>query len=208
MHSRPASSHSALAWRATAFALATALSCAGCATAVGNNPQDPLEPLNRGIFSFNEALDKALVRPAALVYRDAAPAVVRAGISNFLGNLEDVWSFVNDLLQLKGQAAATTFMRVNVNTVMGLGGIFDIASAMGMERRDEDFGQTLGYWGVPSGPYLVLPFFGPTTMRDFVAIPVDSQGYVISHIQDVSARNTLELLDQLDTRVDLVELEA
>ena len=207
MHAVSGSPRWAPASRSTALSLCIAASCAGCATGIDALPRDPLEPLNRSIFGFNEAIDKAVFRPAALVYRDATPSVVRAGISNFLGNLEDVWSFVNNLLQFKGQAAARTFMRVNVNTVMGLGGILDVASDLGMERRDEDFGQTLGYWGVTSGPYLVLPFFGPTTMRDFIALPVDSQGYVVSRIHDIAVRNTLEVLDQLDTRVDLLEVE-
>ena len=178
--------------------------CAGCATVPNADPRDPLESFNRGVYGFNDALDKAVFKPAATAYRDVVPEAVRAGVSNFLGNLEDVWSFVNNLLQFKGTAAANSFMRVNVNTVFGLGGILDVASDMRIPRRDADFSQTLGVWGVPTGPYLVLPLLGPSIVRDLVAWPVDSEGYLISRVNDIPTRNTLLVLDQLDTRVDLL----
>ena len=182
------------------------LTVAGCATVKTADPRDPLESFNRSMFSFNDELDKALFKPAATIYRDVTPALVRQGVSNFLGNLDDVWSFVNSLLQGKPAAAAQTFMRVNVNTVFGLGGIFDIASDIRLDRQREDFGQTLGVWGFPSGPYIVLPVFGPSILRDLVAWPVDIKGDLVSLIQDVPVRNTLKLLDQLDLRASYLSL--
>lgn len=178
-----------------------------CATVHEHNPKDPFESFNRGVFGFNDAIDRLVLRPAASVYRDAIPEFVRGMVSNFLGNLEDVWSFANSLLQRKGAVAATTFMRININTVMGLGGLLDVASEMRLPRQDEDFGQTLGYWGFPSGPYLVVPFLGPTTVRDFIAWPVDAKGDMLGRVRDVSVRNTIKALDVLDTRVDLLALE-
>ena len=189
--------------RAASAGLLVAL-CAGCATMANPDPRDPLESFNRPVYGFNDAVDRAVFKPAAIVYRDVVPEVVRYGVSNFLGNLEDVWSFVNNLLQFKGQAAAASFMRVNVNTVFGLGGILDVASEMRLSRRDADFSQTLGVWGVPNGPYLVLPLLGPSVARDLLAWPVNSQGYLISRISDIPVRNSLLILDQLDARVDLL----
>ena len=113
-----------------------------------------LDWFNRGMFAFNDGVDRAIFKPAATMYRAVTPAPVRTGVSNFLGNLEDVWSFVNSLLQGKPQAAAQTFVRFNVNTFLGLGGVLDIASEARIDRQREDFGQTLGVWGVPSGPIL------------------------------------------------------
>ena len=191
------------AWSATCAALAVAL-CAGCATVPNPDPRDPLESFNRGVYGFNDAVDKAVFKPAATVYRDAVPEVVRYGVSNFLDNLEDVWSTVNNALQGKGKAAVNSFMRVNVNTVFGVFGIFDVASELRIPRRDADFSQTLGVWGMPSGPYLVLPLLGPSIVRDLVAWPVDSLGYLPSQVNDIPVRNTLMVLDQLDTRVDLL----
>ncbi len=191
----------------SACAAALLLLCTACATRSNPDPRDPLESLNRGVYGFNDALDKALLKPAAIVYRDTLPELVRGGISNFLGNLQDVWSFVNNQLQLKGEAAASSFMRVNVNTVFGLGGVFDVASALRMQRRDADLSQTLGYWGVPDGPYLVLPVLGPAILRDLLAWPIDAKGYLISTIADIKVRNTLLVLDQLDTRADLLGAE-
>lgn len=184
------------------------VSVAGCATGPQANARDPLEPLNRGIFAFNDAADRAVFKPAAIVYRDVTPVLVRAGVTNFFSNLEDAWSFVNSLLQAKGQAAASNFMRVSVNTVMGLGGILDPASEMRIERQREDFGQTLGWWGVPAGPYLVLPLLGPSTLRDVVAMPVDFKGDIVGYLSHVPTRNTFKVLDLLDTRTGLLSVSS
>jgi phospholipid-binding lipoprotein MlaA len=189
-----------------ALAAVSVLVLAGCATVERPNPRDPLESFNRSMFSFNDELDKAVLKPVATIYREAVPQPVRTGISNFLGNLDDVWSFFNSLMQGKGQAAAQTFMRVNINTVFGLGGVLDIASEARLERRREDFGQTLAVWGFPSGPFVVLPFFGPSTMIDVVAMPVDFRGDLINRIEDIPVRNTLKVLDQLDLRASFLSL--
>lgn len=184
------------------------VSLCGCATRPDAHPRDPLEPFNRGVFQFNDAVDRAVFKPAAIVYRDLTPVLVRAGVGNFLGNLDDAWSFVNSVLQFKAQAAADSFMRFSVNTVMGLGGILDPASEMRIERHSEDFGQTLGRWGVSTGPYLVLPFFGPSTLRDAFALPVDMTGDLVSYISPVSARNSLRVLNVLDLRTGLLRVSS
>ena len=178
----------------------------GCATRMNADARDPWESFNRGVFSFNDAADKAIFKPVATVYRDVTPALVRTGVGNFFGNLDDAWSFVNSLLQLKIVAAVDNFMRFNVNTVMGIGGIFDVASEMRIERHREDFGQTLGRWGVGPGPYIVLPLLGPSTLRDTVALPVDFKGDIAANLSHVPTRNTLKVLDQLDTRASLLSV--
>jgi phospholipid-binding lipoprotein MlaA len=187
-----------------ALAGAVSAACAGCATAPGGNPRDPFETFNRGMFEFNDGVDRAVLKPAATVYRAVTPAPVRTGVGNFLGNIEEVWSFANSALQGKAQAAAETFMRFNVNTFLGLGGILDIASEAGIKRRREDFGQTLGYWGVPSGPYLVLPFLGPSTVRDTVALPVDRSADIVGNLDHIPTRNAIKVVDLLDTRAGLL----
>jgi len=181
-----------------------AASCVGCATRPDGNPRDPFETYNRGMFQFNDGVDRAILKPAATVYRAVTPAPVRTGVSNFLGNIEDAWSFVNSVLQGKPQAAAQTFVRFNVNTFLGLGGILDIASEARIDRQREDFGQTLGHWGVPSGPYLVLPFLGPSTVRDTVALPVDMAADIVGSIDHVPTRNAIKVVDLLDTRAGLL----
>lgn len=138
--------------------------------------RDPWEKMNRRIYSFNDALDSALVRPVAQAYEKALPSFARKGVHNFLGNISDVWSLANSAMQLKPQATAETFMRLSVNTVFGFAGVLDIATEMGLQKRKEDFGQTLGYWGVPSGPYVVLPLMGPSTVRDGLSLPLDFKG--------------------------------
>ena len=136
------------------------LGLAGCAA--GPERHDPMEPWNRKVMAFNDQVDALALKPLAIVYRDAVPALARTGVSNFFGNLRDVWSAANSLLQLKIQNAADSVLRVSVNTVFGLGGLLDIATEAGIERHREDFGQTLGRWGVGPGPYLVLPILGST----------------------------------------------
>lgn len=166
----------------------------GCATVANPDPRDPLESYNRSMTNFNEQVDAMVLKPVATAYKEVTPAPVRTGVSNFFGNLGDVWSFVNNVLQLRGEAAASSFMRVNVNTFMGLGGLLDIASELGIDRYKQDFGLTLGRWGVGTGPYLVLPILGPSTVRDTFALPVDMKGNVVSYVDPVSARNSLYAL--------------
>ena len=181
------------------------LAVTGCATAPNGNPSDPLEPFNRGVFRLNDAVDRAVLKPVATAYRDVLPSPIRTGVNNFFGNLQDAWSAVNSALQLKGEAAGNSLMRFGVNTFLGLGGVLDIASEMRIERHTEDFGQTLGHWGVGAGPYLVLPLLGPSTVRDTAALPVDAQGNLVSGINDVATRNSVTALSLLDRRARLLD---
>ena len=154
-----------------ALALLTiAASMGGCASM---GQKDPYEKYNRNVFEFNDAIDRNALKPAATAYKKVLPSFVQTGVSNFFGNLADVWSSANNLLQGKGEAGMSDFTRVMMNTTFGLGGVLDIASEAGLKKHNEDFGQTLGYWGMPSGPYLMLPLLGPSTVRDTAALPVD-----------------------------------
>ncbi len=182
--------------------------CYGCASVPNPDARDPLESFNRGVFSFNEGLDEAVFKPAATVYKEVTPRLVRAGVGNFLGNLDDAWSFVNSLLQFKMRHAIDNFFRFGVNSTFGLFGVFDVAGEMQIERHSEDFGQTLGHWGVGSGPYVVLPFFGPSTLRDALALPVDFNGDLASKTDHIPTRNSLRVLNVLDTRAGLLGLSS
>jgi phospholipid-binding lipoprotein MlaA len=173
---------------------------AACATGPNANPADPLEPFNRSVYRFNEAVDNAVLVPAATAYQRVLPSMVRTGVNNFFGNIGDVWSLANNVAQLKLQDSAETFMRLNVNTFFGLAGLLDIASEAGIPRHEEDFGQTLGHWGVGAGPYVVLPLLGPSTLRDTAAKPVDFYGDPLTHVDDVPWRNSLTVLRVVDTR--------
>lgn len=177
----------------------------GCATGPNVNPKDPLEPMNRSISKFNDTLDDNVLKPVATGYRDYTPQLLQTGVSNFFRNLSDVLSTVNNGLQLKGHDTAQSFMRVTVNTVFGIYGIFDVATPIGLERRPEDFGQTLGYWGVPDGPYLVLPIFGPSTVRDASVMPVEfALDPVRNH--DVTAERNLAVVTRIvDKRASLLK---
>lgn len=157
-----------LARSATLVALAAALG--GCAT---GGQKDPYESFNRKMFEFNDAVDRNALKPAATVYKQVLPSFVQTGVNNFFGNLADLWSSANNLMQGKGEAGMSDFTRVMMNSTFGLGGLLDIASEAGLKKHNEDFGQTLGYWGVPSGPYLMLPLLGPSTVRDTSALPLD-----------------------------------
>jgi len=179
-----------------------------CATGPDAHPNDPLEPFNRGIHGFNEVIDVSLVKPVATLYVRTAPDPVRTGVSNFFGNLGDLWSFVNSALQLRPREAAENILRFNVNTVFGLGGLLDIASEMGIERTKVDFGQTLGRWGVPAGPYLVLPFLGPSSVRDAAGLGIETRGDLIMGLDHVPTRNSLYGLRLVDTRANLLRATA
>lgn len=176
----------------------------GCATVANPDPQDPLESYNRSMTTFNDKVDALVLKPVATGYRAVTPAPVRTGVSNFFANISDAWSFVNNLLQLRGEAAASSFMRFNVNTLFGLGGVLDVASELGIDRYKQDFGLTLGRWGVGTGPYLVLPILGPSTLRDTLALPVDMKGNLVSYVDPVSARNSLYALRAVDVRANLL----
>lgn len=177
----------------------------GCATGPNANPQDPLEPLNRRIYSFNDTVDQVVLKPVATGYRDTVARPVRTGVSNFFGNLRDAWSAFNGLLQAKPKVAAENFMRFNVNTVFGLFGVLDVATEMGIERTTLDFGHTLGRWGVPAGPYLVLPLLGSSSVRDASGLLVDAQGDVLtqSHVPSPEVESA-QVLRVVDTRAGLL----
>lgn len=190
--------------RLSAAVLVAALA-SGCATGPNAHPQDPLEPWNRGVYQFNDAVDTAVLKPVATAYRDTVPRMVRQGVGNFFGNLQDLWSVVNNALQLKGPGTSDSVGRVLVNTVIGVGGLFDVASDLGIEKHTKDFGHTLGHWGVAPGPYLVLPFLGSSTLRDTVALPVDSQGDLVANLAHVPTRNSAMALRIVDQREGLLQ---
>ena len=187
------------------LALGASLLATGCATGPGANPKDPLEPMNRSIARFNDSLDENVLKPVATGYRDATPDLVQKGVRNVFNNLSDMWSTVNSGLQLKGRDTAESFMRVVVNTVFGVYGIFDVATEIKLQRHTEDFGQTLGYWGVPSGPYLVLPLLGPSTLRDTAGLPVDTSADVVRNLDHIPTRNSALSLRIVEKRADLLK---
>ncbi|HEX5372666.1 MAG TPA: VacJ family lipoprotein [Aquabacterium sp.] len=188
-------------------ALGAAMLLQGCAT-----PQnrDPLESFNRKVFGFNEALDGAVIKPAAKGYATVVPEPVQTGVGNFINNLKDVWSAVNLLLQGQGAGAAEEVLRVGINTTLGMAGFVDVATSMRLDRHNEDLGQTLGVWGVPDGAYLVLPFFGPSTVRDTFALPADmyvSPSRLFREVRDVNGARVVQVLNtraQLLSATDLM----
>lgn len=187
-----------------ALALAAAL-CAGCASVPNPNPVDPLEGFNRGVQGFNDAVDDAVLAPVARAYRDNVPQPLRTGVGNFFGNLGDGWSAVNHLLQGKVEPALNMTLRMAVNSTFGLAGVLDIASEAGIERESEDFGQTLGRWGLPAGPYLVWPLLGPSSIRDSVGRPLDMAATSAARIGvDEGALTGATLLNVVDTRARLL----
>lgn len=189
--------------------LVTGLALAGCTT----NPQsleanDPFEPLNRATLSFNLAADRAVIGPAARAYRDGVPRTGRKGISNFLTNLNQPVVFANLILQGRPGEAFQTAGRFALNTVVGIGGVFDVASEAEIPRHDTDFGLTLGHWGVESGPYLVLPFLGPSNVRDATGRFVDRYPhptYWVDDLRDGSGIWIVRAKTVLDVRVELEE---
>ena len=177
----------------------------GCASVKSADARDPWESMNRSIYNFNDVVDTVAVKPVTQMYVNVVPSLVRTGLHNVVSNLGDVWSMANSVMQLKGQHAAESFMRVSVNTVFGLGGVLDIATEMRIERHKEDFGQTLGFWGVKPGPYMVLPILGPSTVRDSLAFPADYQGNVARQFSDQATRNSLTAVRVVDVRASLLK---
>ena len=169
--------------------------------------QDPWEGFNRGVFNFNESLNRAILKPVAQGYRFIMPDVAEQGVSNFFDNLRDVVTFFNNVLQLKPVEATQDLSRVLINTTIGIGGLFDVASAMDIPKNDEDFGQTLGAWGVDSGPYLVLPLFGPSTVRDGVGIIPDMYLDPLNQVESDELRYGLKALKVVDKRASLLDRE-
>ncbi len=189
-------------WIAGMLAVVFVLS--GCASARTGVTRDPWENYNRSMTRFNDGVDAAILKPVATAYDKVTPPLVRTGVNNFFGNLGDLWSAVNSALQLKGRNALENLFRFNVNTFMGLGGILDVASEMNLERHREDFGQTLGRWGVGTGPYLVLPLLGPSTLRDAASLSLDRQGNLVSYVDDYTTRYTLYGLRAVEARANVL----
>jgi phospholipid-binding lipoprotein MlaA len=170
---------------AKALSIALCALLAGCATTQrAPSPQDPWEGMNRATWEFNQVVDRGLVKPVAKAYVRFVPQFARTGVNNFLTNLGYTTTLVNNVLQLKLLDAANDTARLVLNTTLGLAGLLDPATDAGLNRNDEDFGQTLGFWGMPSGPFLMLPLFGPSTLRDGPALVADYYTDVRSHLDN------------------------
>ena len=195
--------------RAITAAMAAVFLLAGCATVPGGkaDPRDPFERANRSIYSFNNGLDHAIIRPTARAWRTVMPKVVRKGLSNFVTNLAYPTTIVNDFLQGKFSQGGRDFTRLLINSVFGLG-FFDPASRDGLERHDEDFGQTLGKWGVHAGPYIMLPIFGPSSVRDAPSRLVDDYTDIRHYFPNQYVRWGLWGVDKIEVRASLLDLDA
>ncbi|MGE5466194.1 MAG: VacJ family lipoprotein [Ignavibacteria bacterium] len=174
----------------------------GCATS--GNPKDPIEGFNRAMFAFNEGLDKVVIKPVAQGYDYALPQPVKTGVTNFFGNIADVFIAVNNLLQGKVRDAGSDAGRFALNTTIGILGFIDVASDMGFEKHDEDFGQTFGRWGAGPGPYVVVPFFGPRDVRDTVGLVLDVKTDPVANYSHVATRNTLLAIRVENDRANLL----
>jgi phospholipid-binding lipoprotein MlaA len=168
------------------------------------NPADPWERFNRSVFSFNDVIDRHVLIPIARVYLKVVPEPVSRAFANMVSNVGDAWSVVNHVLQGKPRQATEMGMRFSVNTVLGLGGVLDIASEMGLERQSEDFGQTLGVWGVPTGPYLVIPLLGPSDVRDGLALPLDRTVSLANLSGEAANKYSLTFIELVHTRSRLL----
>jgi phospholipid-binding lipoprotein MlaA len=188
----------------TALLLTTSLVITGCAA--NGDPRDPLEPMNRAIHRFNEGVDRTILIPVAKGYKKVTPDVAETGIRNFFSNLDDVTVVANDILQLKLEQTSRDFMRLMFNSTFGIFGLLDVASEMGLKKHNEDFGQTMGRWGAGSGPYLVLPFIGPSNLRDTAGFAIDSRHTdLVSNHNDVATRNPVMALRLVARRAELLE---
>jgi phospholipid-binding lipoprotein MlaA len=189
--------------RTAALALAAASLATGCATGPDRKPGDPLEPMNRAIFTFNDAIDRTVAVPIAKGYQKVTPQPLRQAVSNFFSNLGDLDNFANSLLQLHIKDATESLMRFAMNSTFGIGGLIDFATPAGLPKHKEDFGLTLGRWGVPSGPYLVLPLFGPSSFRDGLGYLVDFRASPITYL-DAEYKYPLYFLQFVSVRSDLL----
>ncbi len=208
-----------------AFSLAVLSVLGGCASAPGPqaggamssapaasgavaeavNPIDPWEHWNRKVYAFNDAIDKAVAKPVAEAYRNVVPSLVRRGVDNVLGNLHDIWSTVNNFLQGKFQYGLEMGARVLANTTMGLGGLLDPATEMRLTRHTEDFGDTLGHWGVPSGPFVMLPLLGPSTVRESAGFLVDHQASPSKLPRTATGRDAVTVIEFVNARANLLD---
>jgi phospholipid-binding lipoprotein MlaA len=190
--------------RLRAGALVASLAALLAGPTLADDPRDPIEGFNRAVFAFNEGLDAVLIRPVAKGYVAVLPVPVRTGVSNFYNNIGDVFISVNSLLQGKPADAVGDAARFVFNSTFGIAGIFDVASEMGIEKHNEDFGQTLGRWGVGPGPYLVLPVYGPRDVRDAAGLAVGAAVDPVGNAGHVPTRNSLMALRLINERAELL----
>jgi len=183
----------------------TVVLISGCASTANSNPKDPFEAVNRKIFKFNDALDRNILKPVAQGYNTILPKPVKIMLNNFFSNLDDIGVTVNDFLQLKFRQGASDGIRVLFNSTFGIFGLINVTDRL--EKHNEDFGQTLGYWGVGSGPYLMLPFFGPSSVRDGVGLYGDSLTDVIINTRDIPTRDIAYVTSVIHQRAGLLEQE-
>jgi len=191
---------------ATAAFAVLALGLGGCATAPSN--VDPLEPFNRAMYSVHEVVDGHVIKPIAEGYVKVTPRPIRTGVSNVFGNLDDLFSGINNLLQGNPARAGDDFGRVLLNSTIGFAGIFDIASDAGIQKDEQDFGITFGKWGVPNGPYLFVPLFGPTTFRDGAGWIVRIFSSPVGYMDNVALRNSITGVNYLDARARALDAES
>jgi len=193
-------------FKKTVRRLVFALLIVNCTTGFAND-EDPWEGFNRGVFVFNEFFDKYFLKPIAQTYDWLTPKYVDDHITNVYENLQEVGIFLNDVLQGKLKDASTDAGRLLVNSTVGVAGIFDVATQMGLEKNEEDFGQTFGKWKIGAGPYIVLPIFGPSTLRDAIGRVPDAFALPQRYIDHVPTRNSVYGVDLVDTRSDLLQFE-
>ena len=177
----------------------------GCAAPKSPHPQDPFETFNRSVYRFNDRVDKAVLRPTARVYRAILPQFVRRSVANVFSNMDDVRVSLNNVLQGKFAVAYSDFGRVAINSTLGILGLFDIASEAGIEKHNEDFGQTLGRWGVGEGPFIMLPILGPSTLRDAGGLFVDYNTYPLIYVDPSRAQNQLTIMRIINGRAELLD---
>jgi phospholipid-binding lipoprotein MlaA len=189
--------------RIAVLALAAALT--GCASTGERDPRDPLEPLNRRVYQFNDKVDQVIAQPVARTYQRVVPGEVRDRVRNFFGNIGDFFIGVNNFLQGKFEDGVSDWARVAFNTTVGLFGIHDVATDMGYEKHNEDFGQTLGRWGAPPGPYLILPFLGSSDFRDGIGTAADIYTDPLGEVRPYHTEYALWGLRLTQTRADLLE---
>ncbi|RQX83399.1 VacJ family lipoprotein [Burkholderia anthina] len=189
--------------RIIAATVAASAMLTGCATGPNRNPNDPLEPMNRAMYKFNDTVDTNIAQPIAKGYQKVTPTPVRTAISNFFSNLGDLGNMANNLLQLRITDATQDLMRVAMNSLFGVAGLIDIATPAGLPKHHQDFGLTMARWGMPSGPYLVLPVFGPSTIRDGVGRAVDVRFNLLNYIEP-AARNPMYIAQFISARSDLL----
>ncbi|CAM8665993.1 VacJ Surface lipoprotein [Oxalobacteraceae bacterium] len=191
-------------WVSIALMALLLTACASVPPGSTADPRDPFERYNRAMFSFNKTVDDKVLKPVATGYVDVIPDLVRTAISNFFGNIGDVWTAVNNYLQGKPREGTNDLARVVLNSTFGIVGLIDVATPAGLVQHEEDFGQTLGVWGVKSGPYLVLPILGASTVRDGLARPVDLYADPITQIDSAGVENSLRALRLVDDRATLL----